>query len=451
MNKIAALLAVTLISTATHSLAAMNAANTVNSAAIVDGSIATADIANKAVTAAKIADATITATQLAAGAVTDAKITGPISVGKLPVGATATTVAAGNHTHVIGTAQIVDGAVSASKLAAGAVGTTAIANGAVTDVKITDISASKITGAIGVDKVAGYSGVKVVHTGPADGVNTFNSIAAALAATAEGSLIKIMPGTYTEDLDLTKSVTFEGCGNNLTIINGKAWGNVNGAARPAKFKDLKITGSVWSYAGVELVNASTGPVFTAFGSIKAVDSLINGTFASMTSIDAHNVTIYNGCVNFTGMSPWFTNNILDSVTISLPSDGSCQSAVSAFNTSSPNNLPGNQILINNVRISGQPAAQGLNLGQGINIKVTNSDLRGNDYGVYIGQGTSNVEIQGGKVSGGIEAIGGYGIAGFSDTISVANAQVTGPIAPNTLGTTKLVNCYDANYIAIANQ
>lgn len=99
MNKLVTLLAVVLMTAPALSHAAMNGANTVNSAAIVDGSIATADIANKAVTAAKIADATITATQLANGAVTDAKITGPISVGKLPVGTTATTVAAGNHTH----------------------------------------------------------------------------------------------------------------------------------------------------------------------------------------------------------------------------------------------------------------------------------------------------------------------------------------------------------------
>ena len=68
------------------SFAAMNAANTVNSAAIVDGQVMTADLANVAVTAAKIATGTITATQLAAGAVTDAKITGPISAGKIAVG-----------------------------------------------------------------------------------------------------------------------------------------------------------------------------------------------------------------------------------------------------------------------------------------------------------------------------------------------------------------------------
>lgn len=79
--------------------AAMAGANTVNSAAIVDGSVANVDLANKAVTAGKIADGTITATQIAAGAVTSDKIGGTISTSKLPIGSTSTTVAAGDHTH----------------------------------------------------------------------------------------------------------------------------------------------------------------------------------------------------------------------------------------------------------------------------------------------------------------------------------------------------------------
>jgi hypothetical protein len=98
-NKLAVTLAAIMMAVPALGLAAMAGSNTVNSAAIVDGAVATADIANKAVTAAKLADATITATQLASGAVTDAKISGTIAVSKLPVGTTSTTVAAGNHTH----------------------------------------------------------------------------------------------------------------------------------------------------------------------------------------------------------------------------------------------------------------------------------------------------------------------------------------------------------------
>lgn len=67
------------LSLASNSFAALAGANTVNSAAIIDGQVKTAD--------------------LATGAVTDAKITGPISTGKLSVGVTSGTVAAGNHNH----------------------------------------------------------------------------------------------------------------------------------------------------------------------------------------------------------------------------------------------------------------------------------------------------------------------------------------------------------------
>jgi hypothetical protein len=61
--------------------------------------VKTGHLQNKAVTAAKLADGAVGTLQLAAGAVTDAKIAGPISAAKLPIGTTAGTVAAGNHLH----------------------------------------------------------------------------------------------------------------------------------------------------------------------------------------------------------------------------------------------------------------------------------------------------------------------------------------------------------------
>src|SRR6266702_5187497 len=99
-------------------LAGTAGANTVNSAAIIDGEVKTADIAigavtnsrlfgnisgskisTGAITAPKIADGAVGTAALATGAVTDVKISGVISTAKLPVGSTVGTVAAGDHNH----------------------------------------------------------------------------------------------------------------------------------------------------------------------------------------------------------------------------------------------------------------------------------------------------------------------------------------------------------------
>lgn len=61
--------------------------------------VKTGHIQNEAVTAAKIANGAVTTAKVADGAVTDAKISGIISTGKLNVGTTAGTVAAGDHNH----------------------------------------------------------------------------------------------------------------------------------------------------------------------------------------------------------------------------------------------------------------------------------------------------------------------------------------------------------------
>lgn len=75
------------------------AAGAVTSVKIADGSVSTLKVLDGAVTSTKLADGAVTGTKLANGSVADAKILGPISIGKLPVGTVAGTVAAGNHTH----------------------------------------------------------------------------------------------------------------------------------------------------------------------------------------------------------------------------------------------------------------------------------------------------------------------------------------------------------------
>jgi hypothetical protein len=181
--------------------AAMAASNTVNSAAIVDGSIATADIANLAVTSAKIANSAVTATQLASGAVTDAKISGQISVSKLPVGTSSTTVAAGNHTH--------SGAVKYAQV-------------------------------VVVAKSGGDS------TNPATAVDSIKD-----ASATKPYLIKVMPGVYdigNAMLQMKPYVDVEGSGNETSVITSSNYnvdfntctvGTVN-MANNSSIRDIKL-------------------------------------------------------------------------------------------------------------------------------------------------------------------------------------------------------------------
>jgi hypothetical protein len=213
-KKLSVTLAAIMMAVPALGLAAMAGSNTVNSAAIVDGSIATADIANSAVTGAKIASGTITATQIAAGAITDAKITGPISVSKLPVGTSSTSVAAGNHTH--------SGAVK-------------------------------------------YAQVVVVAKSGGDSTNPASAVAAITDASAtKPYLVKVMPGVYnigSTSVVMKPYIELEGSGDTSVITSSAAgiddWtcnaGTVNMANNSA-IRDIKIVNTGITVDGERLAS-----------------------------------------------------------------------------------------------------------------------------------------------------------------------------------------------------
>lgn len=139
----------------------------------------------------------------------------------------------------IKTGHIQNGAVTSLKIAAGAVTVTQIADGAVTNSKIADgsvtdaklglgaVTDAKISGPISPSKIGAYAGVKTVHKGAADNVNTFSTIVDALKA-LEGATgrnaIFVMPGIYEEDFSSyikngeTRNVEIIGAGRNTTTI-----------------------------------------------------------------------------------------------------------------------------------------------------------------------------------------------------------------------------------------
>lgn len=144
------------------------------------GNVGTVDILDAAITTPKIADFAVTTPKIADGAVTDAKISGQISASKIS--------SAGLD------ADTVDG-LSAVDFS--------LANHSHLDLApaIHDHSAEDIIGVIGAEKIKTYSGVKIVHTGPSNNSDTFNSITSALNSITDNDsnhryAIVVMPGVY---------------------------------------------------------------------------------------------------------------------------------------------------------------------------------------------------------------------------------------------------------------
>ncbi|MEI6827903.1 MAG: hypothetical protein WCK54_20110, partial [Desulfuromonadales bacterium] len=177
---------------------------------------------------------------------------------------------------------LIDGSVTTSKIASGAVTGSQLAFGAV--------DSTKISGVISTDKLANYDGYKVVHTGPADNVNTFNSVQAAInyvyanisqcssECYANGKisyLIKIMPGIYSENITLYPKIDLVGeygAGGN-TAINGtltttglhdgnvvqnlQIWGLVTNNIMQLSFKNVFLTAGINNVWGNVTIDNST--------------------------------------------------------------------------------------------------------------------------------------------------------------------------------------------------
>jgi hypothetical protein len=398
-----------------------NSGSGVKTGHIQDGAITSSKIVSSAVTTAKIAD----------GAVTDAKITGPISGSKL-----------GAHTHsgaditdgTVTPAKIQDGAVtdvkisgiiSGSKLGShmhngsdivdGTVSTSKIADGAVTGAKIS-------MGTIGIERLAPPANTKIVHTGPVDNINTFNSINAAINALGSygGGIVKIMPGTYVEDLgDVSSSITIEGSGPERTIVQGNTLDHwyTNSIL---KLRNLTVTFAyVNGQYGVDAANVVFNAEVISLYQLNVKDSTINGN-------------VYIG--NFYG----FANSSIVNSTI----NGGFQ-----INNTRSAYDPNTSVLIKNVTIAGSNsgALYGISLYLR-NARVVDSSINGLNVGIMVGGAAAKLEVVGSTVSGATALANNGGVSFYA-----ANSQMSGVIGEGSPTVFKIVHCYDSDYNPIPNR
>ncbi len=121
---------------------------------LASSAVTNAKISAGAVTSAKIADTSITSNKLASSAVTNAKISaGAVTSAKI---ASKTIIAGNIADNTITSTQIAANAITASELADNAVDNASIVNGAVSDVKISSVSASKVSGLAAVATTGSY-------------------------------------------------------------------------------------------------------------------------------------------------------------------------------------------------------------------------------------------------------------------------------------------------------
>ncbi len=285
-----------------------------------------------------------------------------------------------------------------------------IQNGAVTSAKIANRTIRNVDTNLTVMSSSPYTLIVATKGGDCNSIQTaLNAIGAILpAATADQPyLVKVMPGTYTEQVTVKPYVHIQGSGIDVTIINTAIVSNAVRGANHARLSNLTVRNS-WatsSFTTRAILNNYTSPVID---NIKAVAT--------------------NNLGNAAGITNFFSSATITNSIVSVSTTGGIDSeSFGIYNSNSSTTITNSSTTITNTQANGTAEEGG---GYGLRAydssshpKVKNSILEGSgtySYSIYIPSGSS---------------------------ASFGNCQLIGPMQQLT---GKRVNCYDGNFNPVPN-
>ena len=326
---------------------------------------------------------------------------------------------------------------------------------------------------------ANYAGVKIVHTGPADGVNTFSSISAAIQAIGPNNpagrfAVVIMPGVYSENFtflntwNVQYNIDLIGQSRTGTIIQpqGNPWRdwdpNWKSCIRLADgmfFKNLTVRGTVEisSSVGVGLIDC-----------IIDIASAAGGYGFGIASHYPQKVTLDNVEIISDGLAMWLynwqdvENFVINNVRIKLTTPTAGGIWVFPSRTDAP-------VKFKNLTISGPSGAYGIQFFSYVSgtVEFDNLTINGQIPAFSSGgQGTVSVNVRNSSLNSTASLIDNNAgsptldftldhstiyntVATSQSQIKIGNSKVIGPIQGGS-GLVTVVNSYNGAYQPIPN-